>query len=530
MPIDPNIALQVQQPKLTNPLADVTQILQLKQAQQLLPLRLQQAQQDIQESKLKLDAATTQAQEQLAIKQAITENGGDIEKALPKILQVAPTHGLAFATAARQAQQEQLKATGEKLKNAITSTELGARVLQGVPDAADPEAAYQQSIKVMQALGLDHGQMSPTYDPQQVQQYIQSGLSTKDQLAKKQTELKDKLEAMGRTKVTAQGIMQQNPVTGAFDIKVGEPEKAGAPSVHQAEDGSFHVINPNGESIPVTENGKPLTGRPPAEGKENDFEQFYKLWREDKKAPDSAAARLMARKAWTAATQIAPPGLSQDAINMLAQGYREGKPLPPMGRNAGAAISGVLNQAATTHPDVAQAAASYQANTASLKALQTTADRVDAFENTAGKNIDLFLNSAGKIIDTGSPLLNAPARMLSDKVFGSSNMAAFKAARETALTEAAKVLESPGGNQALTVSGRDAVKTLSDPNATLKQQIDSMKILKRDMANRKQSNQDQIKAITQRISQQSPEAAPQGIPGVGQQFNGQKVLKIEKIQ
>src|SRR5690348_2931471 len=161
------------------------QILQLKQAQQLLPLKMQQAQQDLQESKLKLDAATTEAQERLGIKQAIQESGGDIDKALPKILQVAPTTGLAFATAARQQQQEELKAAGEKLKNAITSTELGARVLQGVPDAADPEAAYQQSIKVMQALGLDHGQMSPTYDPQQVQQYIQSGLSTKDQLEQK---------------------------------------------------------------------------------------------------------------------------------------------------------------------------------------------------------------------------------------------------------------------------------------------------------------------------------------------------------
>jgi hypothetical protein len=488
------------------------QILQLKQAQQLLPLKMQQAQQDLQESKLKLDAATTAAQERLGIKQALAESGGDIDKALPKILQVAPTTGLAFATQARQQQQEELKATGEKLKNLITSTELGARVLQGVPEAADPQAAYQQSIKVMQALGLDHGQMSPTYDPEQVKQYIASGLSTKDQLTQKQQQLKDKLEAMGRTKVTAEGIMQQNPATGAFDIKVGEPEKPGAPTVHQDAEGNFHVISPNGTSIPVTENGQPLAGKPPTEGKENDFEQFYKLYREDKKAPDTAAVRLAARKAWTSATQIAPPSLSPDAVNMLAQAYREGKPLPPLGRNAGAAISGVLNTAATAHPDVAQAAASYQANTASLKALQTTADRVDAFENTAGKNIDVFLNSAGKIIDTGSPLLNAPARMLSEKVFGSGNMAAFKAARETALTEAAKVLESPGGNQALTVAGRDAVKTLSDPNATLKQQIDSMKILRQDMANRKQSNLDTIKAIKDRIGSQSPSNKPNSDP------------------
>ncbi len=315
--IDAEIPLQVRPQQPINPFGDIMQIMQLKQAQQLLPLKLQEAQQNIQESKLKLDAATTEAQERLAIKQAIQENGGDIEKALPKILQVAPTHGLAFATAARQAQQEQLKATGEKLKNAITSTELGARVLQGVPDAADPEAAYHQSIKVMQALGLDHGQMSPTYDPQQVQQYIQSGLSTKDQLAKKQTELKDKLEAMGRTKVTAEGIMQQNPATGAFDIKVGEPEKAGAPTVHQDEQGNFHVINPNGISAPVTENGQPLKGKPPGEGDRNPTEASLAMTVAAGKVPGASVEAVKAsQKAEFALRRLDQSRLNSRPITM----------------------------------------------------------------------------------------------------------------------------------------------------------------------------------------------------------------------
>ncbi len=271
--IDPSIPLQVRQQQPINPLADFAQILQLKQAQQLLPLKIQEAQQNLQESQLKTQAMQEAAKEQLAIKQIITKNGGDIDKSVPEILQVAPKTGLAFATSARQSQQEALKATGEKLKNAITSTELGARVLQGVPDAADPEAAYQQSIKVMQALGLDHGQMSPTYDPQQVQQYIQSGLSTKEKLEQQRNQLKDKLESMGRTKVTSEGIMQQNPKTGAFDIKVGEAVPTGEPKVLQGSDNSYHVLGAGGVATPVIENGQPLIGKPAGEtGVQNKIE------------------------------------------------------------------------------------------------------------------------------------------------------------------------------------------------------------------------------------------------------------------
>ncbi|MES2137009.1 MAG: hypothetical protein V4502_08125 [Pseudomonadota bacterium] len=200
--------------------------------------------------------------------------------------------------------------------------------------------------------------------------------------------------------------------------------------------------------------------------------------------------------------------LTPEAKLKMAEMFASTGVLPNLGMGKAAAQnrSDIINMAAKQFPqvDFASNKAAFQANTASLKTLQTTADRVNAFEGTAGKNIDLFLQTAGKIIDTGSPLLNRPARYLSDQLLGSQNMAAFKAARETALTETAKVLESPGGNQALTVTGREAVKTLSDPSATLGQQIAAMKALRVDMANRKQSNVDQIKAIQDRISQGNP--------------------------
>jgi hypothetical protein len=200
--------------------------------------------------------------------------------------------------------------------------------------------------------------------------------------------------------------------------------------------------------------------------------------------------------------------LTDEAKQKMAEMFAQTGVLPNlgMGKAAAANRSDIINRASHDFPNVnfATNKAAYQANTTSLKNLQKQSDQTDAFENTAGKNIDIFLNAAKGIVDTGSPLLNRPVRAIAESVFGSEKMAAFKTARETALTESAKVLESPQGGGALTVSGRDAVKTLSDPNATLGMQVQAMKILRADMANRKQSNADQIKAITERINGDNP--------------------------
>lgn len=204
--------------------------------------------------------------------------------------------------------------------------------------------------------------------------------------------------------------------------------------------------------------------------------------------------------------------LTPEAKGKMAEMFASTGVLPNLGMGKAAAQnrSDIINMAAEKFPNVdfATNKASFQANTASLKKLQSQADQTDAFENTAGKNIDVFLSAAKDIVDTGSPLLNRPVRAIADSVFGSEKMAAFKTARETALTEAAKVLESPQGGGALTVSGREAVKTLSDSNATLGAQVQAMKILRQDMANRKQSNVEQIKAITDRIGQANPNNPP----------------------
>ncbi len=72
MPIDASIPLQVRPPQITNPLADVAQVLQLKQAQQLLPLKIKEAEQNQQESALRLQQMQQAVNDRKALDAAYT--------------------------------------------------------------------------------------------------------------------------------------------------------------------------------------------------------------------------------------------------------------------------------------------------------------------------------------------------------------------------------------------------------------------------------------------------------------------------
>ncbi len=137
-------------------------------------------------------------------------------------------------------------------------------------------------------------------------------------------------------------------------------------------------------------------------------------------------------------------------------------------------------------------------NTASLESLQKNADQVSAFENTAGKNLDVFLRTAQPILDSGSPWINKPLRAVDVGALGSADQAAFNAARVTAVTEIAKVLNSSNASGVLSDSARSEVQHLIGPDATLKQIYSAANILKQDMANRHQAYQQQLGEIRAR--------------------------------
>lgn len=195
--------------------------------------------------------------------------------------------------------------------------------------------------------------------------------------------------------------------------------------------------------------------------------------------------------------------LTGDALDQAAERYSTTGQMPPISRGASGIAQSrqIMNRAAELHPNqvLATNSAEFKANQSSLTKLQSNFDQVSAFENTAGKNLDVFLAAAQKVVDSGSPWINKPLRGISSGALGSADLAAFNAARTTALTEISKVLNSANASAVVSDSGRREVESLIGPDASLKQIMSAAQILKTDMGNRHQAYQDQIGDIQKRL-------------------------------
>lgn len=204
--------------------------------------------------------------------------------------------------------------------------------------------------------------------------------------------------------------------------------------------------------------------------------------------------------------------LSPEAVEKAADMMATTGTLPPLGMGAAAASmrSKILDRAAKKYADVdwASAGAQFKADQGSLGAMQKQRDAVGAFEDTALKNVKVFEDAAKKVIDTGSPLLNKPLRAIDQKVLGSGEQAAFNTARLTVIPEFAKILNNPNLSGQLSDSARHEIDTILDKDATLKQIYDSIAVLKKDTANRRQSYDDAIVNIQKRITQKTSGKTP----------------------
>lgn len=207
------------------------------------------------------------------------------------------------------------------------------------------------------------------------------------------------------------------------------------------------------------------------------------------------------------------PTLTPEAKDIAARAWVLGDPSAlsnlGMGKQGAKLRTEIMNRGAEMWKglDLASARAAFRANQESLKKLQGQADAVTAFENTAAKNIDLFLEQAKKVADSGIPVLNTPIRWASGELLGSQNQAKYDAARQVAINEVAKVVSNPGLAGVLSDAARHEVEAFNPRNATLKQTIAVMDLLRQDMKNRSESYADMIADIQQRI------ANPPGMPG-----------------
>lgn len=227
----------------------------------------------------------------------------------------------------------------------------------------------------------------------------------------------------------------------------------------------------------------------------------------DNQRQDAAQAETIRHNRATEATAAANKNdvtdLSAAGLDMAALNYRKTGQMPALGNGDKTTRKRIIDRAAALTPDdvarieaggvdVAANRAEYGATSDTLKKLNAQRASIGAFEQTAQKNIDIFLDQARKITDTGSPLLNTPVRLITGKVLGAPDQAAYDAARQVAVNEIAKITSNPTLSGTLSDSARHEVESFNPQNATLKQTIAVMKLLKRDMANRAQSLDDAI--------------------------------------
>ena len=203
--------------------------------------------------------------------------------------------------------------------------------------------------------------------------------------------------------------------------------------------------------------------------------------------------------------------LTPDQVDFHARAYLQGVPLPNLGMGtSGARLrQQVLGRAADlAHGEtLAASRAEGQSDAGSLKRLVPQLDAVQAFENTANANLDLMLNTAKPLIDSGSPWINKPLREVETAGFGDKELAAYRAARQVAVTEIAKVTNNPSLSGQLSDTARKEVMGLIPEEATLGQVYSVAKILKQDMANRRNALIEQRTEIIRRMGG-GPTAAP----------------------
>lgn len=196
--------------------------------------------------------------------------------------------------------------------------------------------------------------------------------------------------------------------------------------------------------------------------------------------------------------------LSGEALDMAALRYVQDGTLPAMGlgKNATKARQEIINRAARLFPNanVAANVGSYRADVGSLTNIQKSLDSITAYEQTAKKNLQQYVTQAQKVVDSGSPWVNRILRTVDRSGLGSTEQAAYDAARQVAFTEIARVVSNPNLTGVLSDAARTEMEKILSGDYTLAQTISAAKMLTTDMDNRKTSLEAQATAIRGRLN------------------------------
>ena len=176
MPIDPRIPLMGQPAPIQNPLQAIGQIAELQGLREQTEVR-----------RLAAEEARRNAADEAAIRRVLTETGGDMEQALPRLRMIAPQAALTFETEIAKQQKEAFEALTKKVDLSSKQLELGSRLLESVTD----QPTYDLVRPMIATMAPDIAQMmGDVYDPARVQQFRAVGLTQKEKYDRQQDALK----------------------------------------------------------------------------------------------------------------------------------------------------------------------------------------------------------------------------------------------------------------------------------------------------------------------------------------------------
>jgi hypothetical protein len=483
-------ALGIQTPQQPDMLAKYGQLMQLRNAQQQnqltqqeAPLRLQQLQQGVQSSGLQVQQQQIALKDQQAMTTAMNQwDGKSIDDLAPLVLKNGGS-----ATAVMGLKQKSLEmrqkyseiakddaATGAsniatlKNKNDMVSGALST-VLQ-VPDAQLPQALTTTAQQL-----ANQGLLDPQH-VQIAQQIAQTGDPNK---------IRQQLDLMRKGMLSHSQLLEEAQ-------KTATTSKDTAEAAAKQSENAYYAKNGGAPGVPIeAQQQSDWLAKNPGKGPSD-----YVAW----KAKQSPMALVMGNQ--LGGPQNGQPG--NPALDFAADNYRKTGQMPPEISRSPGTVMAIIQRAAQMDQQaggggITSNKATLQANSESLKKLQTNFDQVSAFEGTAGKNLDLFINKLSNIKDLGVKFANTPLRMINEKMIGTDDYQAMKAAQQTAAAEAAKVLSSANASGVLSDTQKKEAEDMLSGNLSLSSAKKVVETLKQDFSNRHQSYQQQIKDIQDRI-------------------------------
>lgn len=466
----------------------------LKNMMQMQPLRVQAEQQALQSGQIENEMKQRQLADQKAMTSAMQEWDGKDPSELPGLVLKHGGSGqsvLSLKSGILDYQQKQANLTKDQQVAAKDANDFIAGQLDAVKNAKpeeQPALLEQAKQAIINHPGVDQATKDgfaqlQYHSPVQIEtlEKIHMGKSALDDAAFKQSETGKNVAQQHE----AEAATQKTQAETAWYQKYGIPPGVSTETMGMAD---WLQKNP---------------GKGPA-----DYQRYIKTLPINTRYSLESGAGV---PGGPGSGQPAAPGavaqrfgMTQEAFDQAAEKYYTTGQLPPLGRGiSGVALNrALMNRSGELHPGASLAAnsAEYEANKKSLDKLQSNTDAVEAFEKTAGKNLDLFLQQAKGVIDSGSPFINRPLRLVSKSLLGSGEVAAYDTARQVAINEIAKVTGNPGLSGQLSDTARKEVADFNPASATLKQTYDVANILRQDMANRRQSYQEQIADIKGRLT------------------------------